>query len=92
MLPWSKEKMKEYVIGETYHYICLICDRVDPITKEITHAAGIYELASSFLYEGMRPAMKIIDGTILDSTFCELVSDNDYLFKNFKNIKGYYRV
>ena len=86
MLPWSTEKRKEYVVGELYRFIYLIGDRKNSTTKEITHPAGIYELASPFLYEGVRPEIKLIDGTTLDSTFCELVSDNDYLFKNFKNI------
>lgn len=79
MLPWSDEKRKTYIMGATYNYIRLIADRRNPTINAIDHLHGIYRLAVPFVYCGHQPVMgfKITDGAILDSTFCELITDEE---------------
>jgi len=78
MLPWSDEMRKNYVVGKSYCYVRLIAARRDPVKDVIDHFPGIYLLAEPFVYEGKQPILdgfKLLDGSRLDSTFCELVSD-----------------
>jgi len=83
MLPWSDEKRKEYIKGQYYNYVRLIAARRGMETGNhiIDHFPGIYPLAEPFLYNGTRPILlegfKLLDGSTLDPTFCELVTDVD---------------
>ena len=80
MLPWSAEKRETYAIGATYNYIRLIADRRNPTINAVDHPRGVYRLATPFEYCGSQPIMvgfKITDGAILDSTFCELITDEE---------------
>ena len=88
MLPWSNEKRKTYVVGATYNYVKLIADRRNPTINTIDHLRGIYKLVAPFKYCGNRPVLagfKIADGAVLDSTFCELITDEEARLKEIEN-------
>jgi len=91
MLPWSDEKRKTYTIGATYNYIKLIADRRNPTINAIDHPRGIYRLASPLEYCGRQPVMvgfKITDGAILDSTFCELITDEEARLEELGSVQN----